>query len=203
VAVTLPCRFHLTTPSGMCGTVKCDSGCAPIEAVHLKLGPPNQATIIMLNAASTADNAAENCTDVRRAYNAVMAGASGVLLKGSPEDKTWAELVPNIDPKRDDLASVRAINVPVGKITAEQGGQLFQHVTFCAIHHHVCSDQAAHQFAHFFCAFLWPPNCVSSYALGINTGARVQVITSTKTSLHATRKKAFTRSRSASTSTTS
>jgi hypothetical protein len=62
----------------------------------------------------------DNCTHVRRAYNAIKAGASGVLIT-EQAGKEYKGLTMRVNADKDDLPSIQAIDVPVGALWIEQG----------------------------------------------------------------------------------
>ena len=113
------CSFHIVKPPGYCGNEPCQTGCQPLHGSKLHL-PTDQATMLWLDGQIT-----PGCTDLRRAYNAAMAGATGVVIT-TPASESWAKsTTPVIDPNKDDLDSIRHVNIPVGAIPDNQGMRAF------------------------------------------------------------------------------
>ena len=111
------CRYVITQPTGMCGDVQCNSGCQNIPGDNVALGPASQPTMFFLDGSA---GAAGNCTDLLRAFNAVQAGAAGVII-GAPQARGAAYLTPKIDPGRDDIYSIPHVDVPVGAVISGGG----------------------------------------------------------------------------------
>lgn len=74
--------------------------------------------LFVLDATAPANGA--NCTALRRAFNAVQAGATGVLIIAA-SGTSGAALTAQIEPNTDDLLSIHHVDVPVGTLPFQRG----------------------------------------------------------------------------------
>ena len=113
----------MAEPNGTCVDpgVPCNTGCKQIHSDALRM--PRARTDAYLVLLDASDPSATNCTDLHRAYIAVQAGATGVVII-APKGQAGGSLSSHIDPETDDLLSIRHINVPVGKVSNADGAPL-------------------------------------------------------------------------------
>jgi hypothetical protein len=106
------CRYLVVVPQN-----DIDSGCLQLAGKVADMSKAKGVAALFL-----LDGEKDGCTPVKRAYNAMKAGASGVLIT-RPKGEHYKNLTLRLNSAKDDLPSIEAIDVPVGALRNDQGAR--------------------------------------------------------------------------------